>query len=56
MTKQREKLEDNYQDLASLIENNSYFYELVEEAYPRLVIQHIDTKEKFEITIKKIKD
>ena len=49
-----EKLENVYQDVASLV-GNSLHYKILEEEYPKLVIKRYADNQNYEIIVEKIK-
>jgi hypothetical protein len=54
-SERKKELENVYQDLAYLLEKHSYFYNLIKNEYPALILEHLDTNKKYEIIIKEVK-
>jgi hypothetical protein len=50
----KEELENAYQEIASLI-SKTYFWEIEENEYPKLVVKNGDNK-KYEVIVKEIKN
>jgi hypothetical protein len=51
----RDELEDIYQDIAGIIGEKNYMFKIDDTQYPRLIIEDITNKEKYEIIMKKIR-